>query len=576
MGKGKRKGVNQNQNKKGSDTFSFDSADEQIAKIQLEKGIKLDAYLKSNDVGDLIKAQNYLNSLDAGKQKVDPKAFYWMPDDYGSGNGTKETYKVASFETLQRMGDIFIIKDIVNTRSEQIQRFLNFTIDDQKEGYTIRKRVDILDVEPGNSKKSAEGDKNVIKKIRDYLENGGFGTKWEDTDDLGDFIRKITRDSLSMDQVGFECIRNRRGELVKHKVLDGSTIRILDSQDPKFKESWKNSMQKGYYPKYGQVWSGNIVKNPETNQPVVFYPWELGYGVRNKNSNIRSNGYGVSETESLMEIITWILWGMQYNGNFFKNGSQPKGFVNIKQDGGGNTNTISEFKNNWIQMMTGVQNAHKTPVFQGIDLEWINMQESNKDMEFHGWLEFLLVVACSVYTIDPSELGFNFKNQAQMFGQDGQKQRLDHSKKKGLIPLLRFQEKLINKYLVSELHEDYEFAFTGLDVEDELSKTELVDAELKAGIISMEDAFKKKNGRDYDPEKDTILNPIMFQYYNAKMQGGDAMNQVADGNMEGMEDKTVSNAFDEFGKSDTLGNLTKEDNPYGKLLNGYINKTFNG
>ena len=40
--------------------------------------------------------------------------------------------------------------------------------------------------------------------------------------------------------------------------------------------------------------------------------------------------------------------------------------------------------------------------------------------------------------MDPTELGFQFKDQAQIFGQDGQKQRLQHSREKGLKPLLIF------------------------------------------------------------------------------------------------------------------------------------------
>lgn len=73
-------------------------------------------------------------------------------------------------------------------------------------------------------------------------------------------------------------------------------------------------------------------------------------------TDIWQNGYGRSELESLIEIITYILNGVQYNGNFFKNGSNPKGFIKMN---GPNTNQtqLNDFKQKWRQMLTGVDNC---------------------------------------------------------------------------------------------------------------------------------------------------------------------------------------------------------------------------
>lgn len=54
------------------------------------------------------------------------------------------------------------------------------------------------------------------------------------------------------------------------------------------------------------VWDGQIIRHPVSDEYVVFYPWELGYGVRNKTTNVLRNGYGCSELETLIEIVTWI------------------------------------------------------------------------------------------------------------------------------------------------------------------------------------------------------------------------------------------------------------------------------
>ena len=119
---------------------------------------------------------------------------------------------------------------------------------------------------------------------------------------------------------------------------------------------------------------------------------------------------------------------MQYNGNFFKQGSQPKGFINVKNqniDGG----TLNEFRQEWKQTMSTVYNSHKIPVIQGIDLEWIDLQQTNRDMEFTEWIKFLMVLVCAVYRMDPSELGFQFQDAARVWGQDSVKDLIIRNRK---------------------------------------------------------------------------------------------------------------------------------------------------
>ena len=113
---------------------------------------------------------------------------------------------------------------------------------------------------------------------------------------------------------------------MKFKAVDASLIRMLDSVDPRYSDQFKEMEKDGHLPRYCMAWNSQILKHPTTGQPILYYPWELGHGIRNKTTNVRKNGYGVSELETLMDLVTYILWGVQYNGNFFKQGSQAKGF----------------------------------------------------------------------------------------------------------------------------------------------------------------------------------------------------------------------------------------------------------
>lgn len=476
---------------------------------------KLQSSLNSNDPSEIMKANLYLGEFTPNSGRI--QSIFFDPNDFtGNGKGFKDSKGILSFETLRRMGDIYIIRAIVNTRIEQIQNFLHFSEDEQKEGFTIRRKRGLFK-DDDSKKELTNQDKKIIENIVKFLEKGGWTEKWDNVDNLQTFVRKIAFDSLTLDQLAFEVVRNRGWELQKFRAVDASLIRFLDSVDLRQKESLEDYRFKGYLPRFCMVWEDQILKNPITREPILYYPWELGFGIRNKSSNIRKNGYGTSELETLVEIITWILWGMQYNGNFFSQGSQPKGFINVKNSNISNS-TLNEFRQAWTQTMRGVQNSHRVPVINGIDLEWIDLQKNNRDMEFNDWLKFLIIIGCAVYRMDPSELGFQFKDQAQIFGQDGQKARLQHSREKGLKPILIFLENVITEYLVSELDENFEFAFTGIEVEDEAAQVELDKKKLEGGMVAMQDIFKKYSGREFDPENDIILNQVYQQAATQKQQ----------------------------------------------------------
>lgn len=497
---------------------------------------KLQAALNSNDAGEIMKANLYLGEINRQPTKI--QSVFFDPNDIsGNGRGFKDSKGVLSFSVLRRMGDIHIVKSIVSTRVEQIMNFMDFSEDEQKEGFTIRKKKSLFST--GDEKLTNE-DKKKISKIVDFLEKGGWTDKWDNIDSLQEFVSKIMSDSLTLDQLAFEMVRNRMWELQKFRAVDASLIRFLDSVDPRQREGFEQYRFKGHLPRYCMVWEEMILHNPITKEPILYYPWELGFGIRNKTSDVRRNGYGVSELETLVNIITWILWGFSYNANFFSQGSQPKGFINIKNPNISNS-TLQEFRQAWTQTMAGVYNSHRTPVINGIDLEWVDLQKlSNRDMEFNEWIKFLIIMTCSVYRIDPSELGFNFKESQQIFGQDGQRERLKHSREKGLKPLLIFLQGVITKYIVSELDENYEFAFTGIEVEDEEAQVKLDSEKLSSGMVSMQDIFKKYNGRDFDPEKDIILNQVYQGMKQAeeqnKMFGASQPGQQPEGVPEGDEE----------------------------------------
>lgn len=518
----------------------------QAAPIALRN--RLQKSLTSESFEEVMKAQAFIaeqqkNSRRAPQPEI--KSILWNPSEIGfNGKGYRDPNNGISFGTLNRMGEIFIVKAIINTRIEQVQNFLKYSLDDQKPGYQIRYKKS-PGSEGSEDKELNVKDKKIVDYIVKFLEEGGENDKWECEDNFQEFTRKVLRDSLVLDQMTFELVRARNMNLKKYRAVDAALIRQLDTNDPRYAQMFENFRWHGYLPRYAMVWDGQIIRHPVTNEYVVFYPWELGYGVRNKTTNVLRNGYGCSELETLIEIVTWILWGMQYNGNFFKQGSQPKGFINVK-NGNIDQGTLNEFRQDWKQTMSTVYNSHKIPVIQGIDLEWIDLQQTNRDMEFTEWIKFLLVIACAVYRMDPSELGFQFQDAARIFGQEGQKERLDHSRQKGLTPLLVFYQNVLNKYIISEIDDRLELVFTGIEIKDEAAQVELDKKKSEAGFVSLEDMFEKYSGRKFNPEKDTILNTVYQSAQSNKMMGGEGMNQIVDDEEGKDSPKTAQEAIDQM------------------------------
>jgi hypothetical protein len=146
-----------------------------------------------------------------------------------------------------------------------------------------------------------------------------------------------------------------------------------------------------------------------------------------------------------------------------------------------------------------------------------------------------------IFKIDPSECGFQLDGKgSQIFGQDGQHERLKHSQSKGLTPILKMFQRMFTKYIVEQLDEDYEFIFSGIEQEDQVTALDMDVKMSGAGFMSLEDGFEKWSGRKFNPEKDTILNQVYLQIQGQKQMGGEGMNEEADGGWDDEEEGNES------------------------------------
>lgn len=469
--------------------------------IQIQKNIALEKAFNSEDPNAIMKANDVLRLIDE-REKSDRKSYILDPFEFQNSFGFKDRTTSLSYNMLKSMARTPIINAIIRTRINQVAAFAEPQRDKYSIGYVIRKKR-----MPGtvSEEKVSKEEERRIHEITEIVENCGRDNSWE-ADDFDGFVRKLVRDSMTFDQCAFEVIRDRKGELHEFLAVDASTIRLSDSyDDDEFKNNdpeHKKVKIKGYYPSYVQVHQNNVM--------AEFYPWEMCFGVRNPVSDVNYNGYGSSELEEMVNTITALLWAEDYNRRFFKQGSAPKGILKVQ--GGMSDTKLQEFRQQWNSTMRGVQNAWKTPILEADKVDWVDLQQSNRDMEFTQWVEFLIKTGCAIFAIDPAEVNFPLQGGANEGGglfQGSNEARLKQSKDKGLYPILKFLQKRLNKFVISQIDPAYELLFTGMDALS-VEQEHKLDYEAVRSYSTVNEIRRKRGMKDLE-EGDIILDSIYAQ-----------------------------------------------------------------
>ncbi len=518
-------------------------------KARVEKAVLLNQALRSDNADLIYKALKNVTPPPQVEQNSTqkPKSLLIDPLTLNMGLGYREKRIALSYQILRNMGKVPLIKAIIETRKEQIADFAQPQQDKYSTGFIIRPK-----------KRFGEEDKKVDKKeqkkvneLYEFILSCGKGSNSWGGDNFESFLRKQVDDSLTFDQMCFENIFTFGSELVEFMAVDGSTFRFADVYNQP-----DNKKIKGYLPMYVQVYQGRVVNE--------YYPWELCFGIRNPKTNIYSNGYGVSELEDLIHVVTSILNADAYNANYFKVGSHPKGILkvtNLMNEG-----RVEEFRNQWQAQMAGVENAHRMPIIEAEKMEFITTQQSNRDMEYSQYQEFLIKIACAVFKIDPGEINFPLNGSADSnpLFEGSNEARLKFSKDKGLKPLLKFIQFHINNSIMRLLAPEYELVFAGLD--SQTAKEELEDDIQKIQNFVTLNEIREKYGYKKIDNGDIVLNPIYAQQLQMAAMGDPNANAAVDG-----QEDTFSSPFDDF--DDDEDSMGKGEDPITQAaLNSLIGK----
>jgi len=465
----------------------------------------------------------------------EPKANLSDPYSFNMMNyGYKERFSMLDYYKLRQISYADpIVAAIIQTRTNQVASFAVPQVNKYKVGFKISLRDKKQHASKGSDKHAHETQR--------FIMNCGFPESFADADrrkrdSFEQFLRKITRDSLTFDQLNFEVIPRRNGMPAEFLAVDAGTMRLLadakDMQDINFQQGQIKV-------DYTDVMAQQPVKTDfPSKKPLLcqvmrgtilhtFDEWEMAFGVRNPRTDILANGYGFSEIEMLIATVAAHMNAETYNRKFFSQGSAIKGVLTF--EGSVPPDQLEAFRRQWHQQVSGVNNAWKTPILSlGKDgkLNWQSLHSNNREMEWGKYMEYLIKSICGVFQIDPIEIGFDIsKNPSGAssgltngggFAWD----RLQYSMDKGLGPLLRFIQHLINEYLVWRIDPDFEFEFVGLESRDEKDDTAIEVQQVKA--FKTVNELRAEHDLDKLPEADQIksvgdiiLDPTFLQAVTA-------------------------------------------------------------
>lgn len=504
---------------------------------------------------------------------ITPKSAIIDPINTMMYGGTRNKPTAVPYSMLRRMAQVPAISAIINTRLNQVARY------GKKPRFSgdIGFRIGLKD----NDKKMTSTQEAAAKKLEDFFLKTGWERNKVRKDNFNTFLRKITRDSLTLDVMTFEKVATLKGELAEIWAMDGATIELVVNNPIGEGTDFDVPVYRPVTPS-ARDHIGSLAYVQKINGVVVaeYTEDELAFAVRNPRTDIQLADFGMSELETLMEIVTGIVNGVNYNTSYFSHSNLPQGVLEVV--GNYKEEHLEGFKRHWKNLTQGAPGKWAVPVMglsEGQGFKFTPFKNSNRDMEFNEFLEFLFNVACAVYQIDPNEVGFkSWTSSSGSMGQsDNTQTKIDESKDKGFIPLMTFLSDTFNSEIVDLVDEEMCFEWIGLDEEDEDRKMERMKARLDAGITTVHEERERADedeilGPDGKPALWTLApaNPQLIQVYMAEMQlaqgpqdgeeGGDKVgddqaqadadrkNQVEDGDVSHQRQLEVMDKAHEQGK----------------------------
>lgn len=429
-------------------------------------------------------------------------------------------YKGVSYRTLRRVSEkAWILNLCISNIIKKVRPFLKPIQENRNRGFSIKKKRTI----DNNSQKMTTKEKKVARELEEFFLNTGDVEDLNRTDDLDKYVSKLLRDLCQLDQIACEIEKTKGGEVCAFWAVDPATIEIALSQSIK---------ETGI--KFVQVIN---------HIPYAFYEeGELLFDCMNPRTDIERSGYGYSVVEQAIDLITSSINTFIYNAGFFTESKIPRGFLLLNGDA--DQEQVEEMEDYLVNMMSGSPSSQwRVPIVpsgknEGGEgsrrLEWVNLQGTNKEMEFQAWFDLQLSGIVGLFGFSMEDLGLHSQKSAPLIGNDVSP-KIESSKSLVLGDMLSFLQKHFNMILKYK-NPEYEFEFVGYERDDPKVILDM-DKEEVASYKTLNEKREEKGYKvlDFTEIKnpaDLPMNPQVIQAWQGVQQGG---NEEKKGDIDGEE-----------------------------------------
>lgn len=322
----------------------------------------------------------------------------------------------------------------INTRKRQITQ-LDF---------------DVVNVDSTIDPETTAKERAAVKEQLTAL--GGTGVRFRELLDL------LIEDTLVLDALCFYKQRTRGGKLLRIIPVDASTIKLrvgLAGERPLAPEIAFEQWIRGK--KVAELTTEEMVyerMNPRTDSP-----------------------YGLSPIETLIITIEASMRATLYNLHYLSDSNVPQGFLNVPDTW--TTQQIKEYYEFLNAAISSPKDQAKIfPIPSGATYQ---ATSKPSDFSFQEFFDYLDRKVCTLFDVQPQELGLQLKQYKENAGQQDKIQI-----RKGIKPLAYFVEEVFTDIINDDLgYPQYRAKFLGLDGKYD---PETVKTLVPLGVLGVDEA----------------------------------------------------------------------------------------
>ena len=454
------------------------------------------------------------------------KSFFFDPlaletNAYGPVRTISPWYgRTISCRVLRRVSEkAWVLNLCIQNLTKKIRPFLKPATEENQRGFRIKhkgaaeKKRDMNDAE-----------KKAAKALEDFFLRTGDVADGRRKDDLDKYATKIIRDVCQLDQIAAEIQRTRGGEVCAFWAVDAATVEVALPES--------------------EAATGVAYAQVINHIPYAYYaPDGFIFDCMNPRTDIEKAGYGYSIVEQSIDLITSSINTFMYNAGFFTENKLPRGILLLNGDA--DTDEVEDIEDYISNIMSGPPSSQwKIPIIPsgkdksndsiGRRFEWVNLQGTNKEMEFQAWFDLQLSSIVGMFGFSMEDLGLHSQKSQALLGLNTAPKQ-ESSKSLVLGDMLGFLQKHFNKILAYK-NPAFEFEFVGYEKDDPRLMMDIDKSEVET-YKSLNEKRAEKGQEALDLTKiknpaDLPMNPHVIQAWQSlQQQGGSPF-----GDMGGMDD----------------------------------------